>query len=74
MLKKLLIAGLTASALTLGMVGASAPANAFIYFGLGGPMYGGPMYGGPGWHHHWHHWHNHCGWVWHHHHKHWVCW
>ncbi|MBG1232131.1 hypothetical protein [Aestuariivirga litoralis] len=61
MINKVIMAGLTAGALALGMGAAAAPANAGIYIGLGG--FGGGYYPhhhgfyGGGWHH------NHCGWV-----------
>jgi len=80
MLKKTLIAGLTAATLALGLGAATSPANAQVFFGfgVGGPYHhcawGGCGYGpgwGPGWHPH-HGWHNQCGWVTVRHHHHWT--
>ncbi len=67
MLKKLLIAGLAAGTLSLGMVANQAPAQAGVHVNIG--------IGAPGWHR----WHGkRCKWVpvWRHHHKTWVrrCW
>jgi len=75
-MKKFLLAALTASTLALGLSAASAPAQAQIFFGFGGPGYYG--YHHYGYYHHrrylcnWvnvrrhHHWVTvrRCGWFW----------
>jgi hypothetical protein len=75
MLKKLVISGLTAATLALGMGAASAPANAQVFFGFGVGHPGGWCswhYCGPGYGYGWHHHHYDCWWTNVRRHHHWV--
>ena len=84
MFKKIMISGLTAATLAIGLGATTAPANAQVFFGLGmgGPGYHhcgyygcgyGPGYGfGPGYGYGWNRHRHNCWWQTVRRHHHWV--
>lgn len=77
MLRKIVISGITAATLALGMGAASTSANAQVFFGfgMGGPGYHHCRWGGcgwgPGYGYGWHGY-RHCWWQTVRRHHHWV--